>query len=105
MMRGMKTIIPVMCVLVLGATVAASQPQKDEVTFPTKDEIQLLLTQTDRAMQQYKPVVEQEAALDKAGADAAEKDRQVIHAIDMAVTSLKKNPEGFNSPAGFFLFE
>jgi hypothetical protein len=79
---------------------------KDKTTFPTDDEIQRLLTQSDRAMQQYEPLIdEEERQLGKAGAEAVLKDRQVIKAVEIAVTALKKQSQGFNSPLGFALFE
>jgi hypothetical protein len=79
---------------------------KDETKFPTDDEIQLLLTQADRAMRQYKPLIdEEERQLGKAGAEAVAKDRQVVKAVETAIDVLKKQLQGFNSPAGFALFE
>jgi hypothetical protein len=79
-----------------------------EATFPTNDEIQLLITQADRAMQQYKPLIDQEElqfGKGRAEIEAVAKDREVVKAIEMAVQVLKKNPQGFNSAAGFGLFE
>jgi hypothetical protein len=79
---------------------------QEETPFPTDDEVQLLLTQADRAMKQYKPLIDQEeSVLGKSGAEAVAKDRQVVQAVEIAVEILKKNPQGFNSPAGFALFE
>jgi|SRR6267378_1693145 len=77
-------------------------------TFPTNDEIQLVLTQADRAMQQYKLLIDQEERhFGKGGAEveAVAKDQGVVKAIEMAVQVLKKNPQEFNSPGGFALFE
>lgn len=81
--------------------------QAQEATFPSDNEIQLLLTQADRAMQQYKPLIDQETLLlgKSINAEAAAKDREVIQAVEMAVQTLKKKPQGFNSAAGFALFE
>jgi hypothetical protein len=93
----------ILAVLLVGAWPCSA---KDETQFPTNDEINLLLTQADRAMQQYKPLIdEEERQLGKTGAEAVAKDRQVIQAVDIAVEVLKKQPQGFNSPAGFALFE
>lgn len=92
-------VLPIFCF-------APSIRAQDEKTFPTDNEIQLLLTQADRATQQYKPLIDQEEIqLGKSGADAVVKDRQVVQAVEMAVQTLKKKPQGFNSPAGFALFE
>jgi len=79
---------------------------QDELTFPTDNEIQLLLTQAGRAMVQYKLTIDQEELrLGENGAEAIQKDRQVVQAVEIAVQTLKKQPQGFNSPAGFALFE
>jgi hypothetical protein len=92
-------VLPIFCF-------APSVRAQDEKTFPTDNEIQLLLTQADRAMQQYKPLIDQEEIqLGKSGADAVAKDRQVVQGIETAVQALKKKPQGFNSPAGFAFFE
>jgi hypothetical protein len=77
-----------------------------ETTFPTDDEIQLLLTQADRAMQQYKPLIdEEERQLGTKGGDAVAKDREVVGNMELAVKTFKKQPQGFNSPLGFAFFE
>jgi hypothetical protein len=95
----------VLTLLLLAAFVPISRAQ-DKATFPTDDEIQLLLTQTDRAMQQYKPLIDQEELqLGKRSAEAVVKDRQVIQAVETVVQALTKQPQGFNSPAGFAFFE
>jgi hypothetical protein len=46
-------------VIVLAAFVPVDSTQ-DKTTFPTDDEIELLVTQADRAVQQYKPLVNEE---------------------------------------------
>jgi hypothetical protein len=91
--------------VLLAAFVPTSRGQ-EQGTFPTDEEIQLLLTQTDRAMQQYKPLIdEEERQLGKAGTDTVAKDRQVVKAVETAVQLLTKQPQGFNGPVGFSLFE
>ena len=40
-----------------------------------------------------------------AAIEAVTKDREVVKAIEMAAQALKKNPQGFNSAAGFAFFE
>ena len=79
---------------------------QDEKPFPTDDEIILLLTQTDRAIKQYKPLIDrEEMALGKRGTEAVAKDRQVIQALEMAVKGFTANPQAFNGPLGFSFFE
>ena len=95
----------VLAVLLLAAFVPTSHAQ-GKTTFPTDEEIRLLLTQTERAMQQYKPLIDQEELqLGKGGAEAVAKDRQVIQAVETGLRTLTKQPQGFNSPAGFAFFE
>jgi hypothetical protein len=85
------------------AVVAGAQ---DEKTFPTDDEINLVLTQTERAIQQYKPLIDQEEfQLGKTYTSAVANDRQVVSALEMAVKAFKGKPQGFNGPLGFAFFE
>ena len=85
---------------------ANGQDKTKDVNFPTDDEIRLVLTQADRAVGQYKPLLDQEAnMLGKEGAEAVAKDREVIAGIEMAIKGFGKNPEAFNGPLGFSFFE
>jgi hypothetical protein len=67
----------------------------------------LILTQADRALQQYKPLIdrEEELQIGKDTAEAVARDRQAVFALEIALKSLKGRPQGFNGPAGFLLFE
>jgi hypothetical protein len=79
---------------------------QNEKPFPTNDEINLLLTQTERAIQQYKPLIDQEEIqMGQSYKDAAANDRNVVGALENFIKNLKTKPQGFNSPAGFLLFE
>jgi hypothetical protein len=90
--------------LTIGLAVAANA-QTDK-TFPNDDEIKLVLTQTERTMQQYKPLIDQEENLmGKDAADAAANDRRVVAALEKAVKAFKQQPQGFNGPLGFAFFE
>jgi|SRR5712692_5596902 len=95
------------CALVLStlgfAAVANAQADKP---FPTDDEINLVLTQTERAIQQYKPLIDQEEIqMGKSAADAVAHDREVVKALELAVKAFKLKPQGFNGPLGFAFFE
>jgi hypothetical protein len=71
-----------------------------------RDEIRLVLTQADRAIGQYKPLLDQEAKmLGNEGAEAVAKDREVVAGIEMAIKGFGKNPQAFNGPLGFSFFE
>ncbi len=77
---------------------------QDTKTFPTKDEINLVLTQADRAVQLYKPRIDQEQIqMGKGYAEAVARDRQAVNALETALKALKVDPEWFNGPAGFAL--
>jgi hypothetical protein len=79
-----------------------------EKALPTDEEINLVLTQTERALQQYKPLIEQEDAMlgkEKQAADGITQARQVVSALETAITGLKSKPQGFNGAVGFAFFE
>jgi hypothetical protein len=96
--------VPIFVLLTIGLAVSANA--QTEKTFPNNDEITLVLTQTERALQQYKPMIDQqETLLGKSEADAVAKDRQVVTGLEEAVKAFKHNPQGFNGPLGFALFE
>jgi hypothetical protein len=91
-------------VLTVGfAIMANGQNQK---TFPSDAEINLVLTQTERAIEQYKPLIEIEAAqLGEGGVDTIARDRQVVSGLEMAIKAFKGKPQGFNGSLGFTFFE
>jgi hypothetical protein len=92
------------CLLVLSCLSMVCKAQ--EANFPTNDEINLLLTQTERAVGQYKPLLDQEESLFSAkGKEAVAKDREVVHGLETAIKAFRKNPQGFNSNLGFAFFE
>jgi hypothetical protein len=91
--------------VLLIASFAAAVNAQTEMNFPTDNEINLVLTQTDRAVQQYKPLIDQEAQLGKGGADASAKDREVLFSLEMAVSAFRRKPSAFNGPLGFAFFE
>lgn len=94
------------CFAVLVLTGFAAASAQTEKTFPTEAEIGLVLTQTDRAVRLYKPLIDQEEILmGTSGADAIAHDRQVVSGLEMAVRAFKGKPQGFNGPLGFAFFE
>ncbi|HEY0758508.1 MAG TPA: hypothetical protein VGD59_04545 [Acidisarcina sp.] len=99
-----KVYLTAVALLTVGlACVANAQTEKD---FPADHEVVLVLTQTERAIQQYKPLIDQEEIqIGKGGADAAATDRQLVSSLEKAVKTLKVEPQGFNGPLGFAFFE
>jgi len=94
------------CVVLFFITSISLTCAQDKTNFPTNDEITLMLTQAERAVQLYKPLIdEEERLLGKSTQVAAAKDRQVVQALEMGIEAFRKNPQGFNSPLGFAFFE
>jgi len=98
------------CGLILLSLVAslcvASHAQDREASFPTDEEIKLVLTQADRAIQEYKPLLDMEEKMyGTKGGDAVAKDREVVRGIETAIKAFGKNPQAFNGPLGFSFFE
>jgi hypothetical protein len=95
------------CTLVVltGFGFAAVANAQTEKTFPTDAEINLVLTQTERAIQQYKPLIDMEAVhLGQNGVGTIAHDRQVVSGLEMAIKAFKGKPQGFNGPLGFAFF-
>jgi hypothetical protein len=97
---------PFFATLFILCAVTSAHAQKHDTKFPTDDEIRLVLTQAERAIGEYKPLLDmEEKMLGKAGAEAVAKDRQIVHGIDVAIAVFGKNPQAFNGPLGFAFFE
>ena len=80
--------------------------QKRDTHFPTDDEVRLVLTQAERAVNEYKPLLDRwEQMLGKEGAEAVAKDRETLRGIDAGIIGFRKNPQAFNSALGFAFFE
>ena len=76
------------------------------MNFPTDEEIRLVLTQANRAIDQYKLLLDQEQKmLGKEGAEAVANDRGVVASLELAIKGFGKNPQAFNGPLGFAFFE
>ena len=93
-------------VLFVGSAVVGHTQDQKIQAVPTDDEINLVITQTERAIQQYKPLIDQEEIqMGKGYAEAVARDRQVVNALEAAVKAFKVKPQGFNGPLGFAFFE
>jgi hypothetical protein len=89
--------------LLLSTEFASPQEQKDEHAFPTKDHIELLLTQLERAFEVYDQSLKQEAEMGGTWEKAVANDRVVLVNARDLIERLNKSPDGFNGPAGFLL--
>ena len=90
-------------VLLVLVCAAAGQAQDKGKPFPSHDEIDLLLTQGDRAMEQYKAAVNlEEMELEKTPeeAGAVAKDRDVYAGWETMSKGMKGKPQSFNSRFG-----
>ena len=91
---------------VLAFCCVSSRAQNREGDFPSDVEIRLVLTQADRAVQEYEPLLEMEEKMyGKKGEAAVAKDREVVDFIEIAIKAFGKNPQSFNGPLGFSFFE
>ena len=90
-------------VLLLLIYATVGQAQDKDKPFPSHDEINLLLTQGDRAMEQYKAAVNlEEMELEKTPeeAGAVAKDRDVYAGWETMSKGMKGKPQLFNSQFG-----
>lgn len=93
------------------STAAQTSTGQKSDTFPTENQINLLLTQAERAFDQYENAVALESetfatAKTKSGESALislTKDRELLTQARSVLAALKKNPKIFNSPMGFLL--
>jgi hypothetical protein len=92
------------CFLLLSLSSFAQQNTK-EPDFPTTEEIELVVTQAERAFEQYKLSVDAEATLPSVQKDksALEKDRQVVGMSGKLIDGLKKKSDAFNGLGGLLL--
>jgi len=89
--------------LLLSTEFASSQQQKEEHPFPTKYQIQLLLTQSERAFAVYEQTLKEEAQMGDDWKKALVNDQVVLDNARDLLARLKASPDGFNTPAGFLL--
>jgi hypothetical protein len=90
-------------------SIACISRAQDETAFPSDTEVRLLVTQAERAVQQYKPLLDEEAIqLGTTGAEVVAKDREVVHALEIAFKALLRktrkvsmDPEGLQSSNGW----
>jgi hypothetical protein len=94
------------CLLLLTVPcVSQQQKAKDEPDFPKTEEIQLVVTQAERALDQYKQSITMEAELPSSKRDpsAVEKDREIFDSTSRLIAALKTDPERFHGLGGLLL--
>ena len=90
----------VIVILIFGA--AAGAAAQTEKIFPSDEEIRLLMTQTDRAVQRYRPLLDdQENQIGKSAADDVAGDRRAFDALDASLKSISGERGRFNGTPGF----
>lgn len=79
--------------------------QKSDVEFPTTEEINLVVSQAERAFEQYKNSVAMEQTLESSKRDPAslKKDQEVFDLSHKLIVGLKQHPDGFHGLGGFLL--
>jgi hypothetical protein len=84
---------------------AQCQESAKEENFPKSDEIQLVLSQSERAFEQYDRSIKLEAGLPSALEDSSmlEKDRQIVNLAGRLISGLKRNPDAFHGVGGLLL--
>lgn len=81
---------------------SADHPNK--LSFPDDSQINLLVTQSERAFETYENAIKQEKlGLGDQGPESAARDREILTRARQYLSKLKSNPQGFNSPVGFLL--
>jgi hypothetical protein len=87
------------------ANLCLAQQATPQPNFATTEEIRLVLTQSERVFEQYRSVVEMEAAVPAHSKTnlGVEKDQQVLGASKKLIDGLKQNPKAFNGKAGYYL--
>jgi len=99
----MYKLIVLFCPLFLSICLAQQKEKRPE--FPSTEEIQLVVTQSERVLEQYKQAITMEAELpsSKHNPSVIEKDREVYDMATKLVTALKAHPEGFHGLGGLLL--
>ena len=91
---------PAVCLILSGVLVCPVANSQTNKTFPTDDEITLVVTQTERALSDYEASVKLEAKLAGQASDI-ENDKRVINGLTVMIKALHEHPQRFNSAVGF----
>ena len=101
--RRVFLVVLAVAMMVSCAAIARAQSER---AFPTDDEVALLLAQTGRALDRYKPLLdEQEAQIGKSVEDDVASDRKLVSSLETSMKVLSAKRQSFNGPLGFAFFE
>lgn len=89
--------------LVIVPSLSFAQVKQKHYDFPDTDQIQLLLTQADRAVTQYEQAINLEAQGSTQLEQSAKTDRESLRKIREILDPIKASPAAFNGPAGFLI--
>jgi hypothetical protein len=101
-METERTVRPLIILLLAGTYSFAGQKT---VEFPTTEEINLVVTQSERAFDQYKNSVVMENSLESSQRDPSslKKDQELVEMSHKLIVALKAKPEGFHGLGGLLL--
>lgn len=104
----MSAVIIIFVVFCASAACAQTQPkdQSAKTGFPTRDQINLVVSQAERAFDSYSNAVQLESQLSgdtQQIQQMVSRDTGVLDNARKVIRSMKANPESFNSPLGFLL--
>jgi|HubBroStandDraft_6_1064221.scaffolds.fasta_scaffold421454_2 hypothetical protein len=95
-----STILPIAALFLVSTLACPAAPAQMNNTFPTDDEIALVVSQTGRALSNYEATVKREEELTDKSADV-ENDKRVIHGLTVISKVIGAQPQKFNGPFGF----
>jgi hypothetical protein len=98
----MRLLVPLALLL---TSVSFAQQQQTGAEFPKTDEINLVVTQAERAFDQYKNsvVMEQNLESSRRDSESLKKDQELVEMSHKLVVALKGHPDGFNGVGGLLL--
>jgi hypothetical protein len=99
----MKVVQRLFAILITSSALAQEPPKKP--SFPTGDEIELVVSQAERAFDQYNQAVTLESGIPSMQEDKTgiERDRQVVTSAKTLVAGLKRKPQAFHGVGGLLL--
>jgi hypothetical protein len=91
--------------LVFVSANALAQANNKNLNFPKTDEIQLAVTQAERAFDQYDRSITMESSLPSMQADktGVARDRELLKSAKAVIAGLQKKPDAFHGPGGLLL--